>query len=151
MTISLKARIIEARNEARKARQDDVLKVMQSVIADIEKREKAGDRAVELTDAEVLGVLEKAAETRKETAAIFRKAGRDERAEIEEKEVLYISRFIPEKMSREETEALVLEFVEKNDLKGTGMKSMKIIMGEFNQNILIDRSILADVAKSFLV
>ncbi len=56
----------------------------------------------ELTEAEVLSLVQSEAKRRKESATAFRDAGRTEAADKEEAELAVLSQFLPEQVSEEE-------------------------------------------------
>jgi uncharacterized protein len=71
-------------------------------------------------DALVTEVLQKMVKQRRESADIYRKNGRDDRAQVEEAEVAVIERFLPAQMSDEEASAAIKAIVAE-----TGASSMK--------------------------
>jgi uncharacterized protein YqeY len=84
---------------------------------DIEARTGGG---AEDDDALVTGVLQKMVKQRRESAEIYRKNGREDRAAVEEREIAVIERFLPAQMSDAEAEAKIREIVAE-----TGASSMK--------------------------
>ena len=71
-------------------------------------------------DALVTEVLQKMVKQRRESADIYRKNGRDDRAQVEEAEIAVIERFLPAQMSDEEAAAAI-----KGIVAETGASSMK--------------------------
>ena len=71
-------------------------------------------------DTLVTEVLQKMVKQRRESAEIYRKNGRDDRAQIEEAEIAVIERFLPPQLSDAEAEAKIREIVAE-----TGASSMK--------------------------
>jgi uncharacterized protein YqeY len=71
-------------------------------------------------DALVTEVLQKMVKQRRESADIYRKNGRADRAEAEEAEIAVIERFLPAQMSDAEAEAAIKAIVAE-----TGASSMK--------------------------
>jgi len=71
-------------------------------------------------DALVTEVLQKMVKQRRESADIYRKNGRDDRALVEEAEIAVIERFLPAQMSDAEAEAAI-----KGIVAETGASSMK--------------------------
>ena len=71
-------------------------------------------------DALVTEVLQKMIKQRRESAEIYRKGGREDRAAAEEREIAVIERFLPAQMSDEEAQAKIREIVAE-----TGASSMK--------------------------
>src|SRR6476620_12546764 len=56
-------------------------------------------------DALVTEVLQKMVKQRRESAELYRKGGREDRAEVEEAEIAVIERFLPQQLSDAEAEA----------------------------------------------
>jgi uncharacterized protein YqeY len=71
-------------------------------------------------DALVTEVLQKMVKQRRESADIYRKNGREDRAAAEEAEIAVIERFLPAQLSEAEAEAKIREIVAE-----TGASSMK--------------------------
>ena len=71
-------------------------------------------------DALVTEVLQKMVKQRRESADIYRKNGREDRAAAEETEIAVIERFLPAQLSDAEAEAKIREIVAE-----TGASSMK--------------------------
>ena len=71
-------------------------------------------------DALVSEVLQKMVKQRRESADIYRKNGRDDRAQVEEAEIAVIERFLPQQLSDAEAEAQIRAIVAE-----TGASSMK--------------------------
>ena len=63
-------------------------------------------RGRDLTDEEVVDVLTKQVKQRRESIAMFREAGRDDRAAAEEAEAAILAEFLPEQLSEDEIVAL---------------------------------------------
>jgi len=84
---------------------------------DIELR--TADKAPD-DDQLVTEVLQKMIKQRRESADIYRKNGRDDRAATEESEIAVIERFLPKQLSNEEARAAIQAIVAK-----TGASSMK--------------------------
>ena len=76
--------------------------------------------APEDDDVLVTGVLQKMVKQRRESADIYRKNGREDRAVAEETEIGVIERFLPAQMSEAEAQAKIREIVAE-----TGASSMK--------------------------
>jgi len=71
-------------------------------------------------DVLVTEVLQKMVKQRRESADIYRKNGRDDRASVEEAEIATIERFLPAQMSASEADAAIQSIVAE-----TGASSMK--------------------------
>jgi uncharacterized protein YqeY len=68
----------------------------------------------------VTEVLQKMVKQRRESADIYRKNGRDDRAQVEEAEIAVIERFLPKQLSDAEADAQIRAIVAE-----TGASSMK--------------------------
>jgi len=71
-------------------------------------------------DTLVTEVLQKMVKQRRESAEIYRKNGREDRAAVEEAEIAVIERFLPQQLGDAEAEAKIREIVAE-----TGASSMK--------------------------
>lgn len=87
------------------------------------------DAGHELTDEEILAVLEKQAKQRKDSITQFEQAGRNELAEHEKAELAIIEKFLPEKMSEDEIRAVVKAKIAENQDADFG-RVMGAVMGE---------------------
>ena len=71
-------------------------------------------------DTLVIEVLQKMVKQRRESAEVYRQAGREDRAVVEEAEIGVIERFLPKQLSDEEAQSQIREIVAE-----TGASSMK--------------------------
>jgi hypothetical protein len=71
-------------------------------------------------DALVTEVLQKMIKQRRESAEVYRKGGREDRAAAEEAEIAVIERFLPAQLSQQEAEAKIHAIIAE-----TGASSMK--------------------------
>jgi uncharacterized protein YqeY len=71
-------------------------------------------------DALVTEVLQKMVKQRRESAEVYRKGGREDRAAAEEAEIAVIERFLPQQLSDEEAQAQIRAIIAE-----TGASSMK--------------------------
>jgi uncharacterized protein YqeY len=95
------------------------LRLMQAAIKNRDIELRTSDSAPD-DDALVTGVLQKMVKQRRESAEIYRKNDRADRAEIEEAEIAVIERFLPAQMSDDEAAAKIRGIVAE-----TGASSMK--------------------------
>jgi len=77
-------------------------------------------------DALVTGVLQKMVKQRRESADIYRKNGREDRADAEEAEIAVIERFLPAQMSETEAQATIRAIVA--EAGASSMKDMGRVM-----------------------
>jgi len=97
-----------------------VLSLLQN--REIEKR--GTGQAPVLGDEEVIEIMQREVKKRREAIELFRKGGRPELAEKEEKELIFINEYLPARMRREEIVVLVCE------LKKSGLNDFNSLMKE---------------------
>ena len=95
------------------------LRLVQAAIKNRDIEARTGS-APKDDDALVTEVLQKMVKQRRESADIYRKNGREDRAEAEEAEIGVIERFLPQQLSQEEAQAQIRAIVAE-----TGASSMK--------------------------
>lgn len=134
---------MKARNTAR----TECLKMVKAAFMEL-KTASNGVRNPE--DSDLLKVLQKLAKQRKETASVYREAGRTDLAEKEQKEYEVISEYLPKMMSEDEIKTLVEKTVA--DFGASSMKDMGKVMGFINKTYAgqVDGSIVAKYVKEKL-
>ncbi len=95
------------------------LRLVQAAIKNRDIELRTSDKLPE-DDLLVTEVLQKMVKQRRESADIYRKNGRDDRAATEEAEIAVIERFLPKQLSDAEAEAAVRDIIAE-----TGAASMK--------------------------
>lgn len=103
----LKARLRTDLNTAMKARDELTTATLRMVLTAVTTEEVAGKAARVLSDGEVLRILGKEANKRREAAEAFAAAGRFESAERERAEGSVIDRYLPSQLSDEQLADLV--------------------------------------------
>ncbi|MDO9584264.1 MAG: GatB/YqeY domain-containing protein [Desulfomicrobium sp.] len=128
--MSLSVRIEKDYVTAFKARKTDEVAVLRMLKAAVKNKQVELRR--ELADNEILDVVSKQVKQRQESIDQFRAAGRIDLAEIEEREHLILSAYLPTALSPAELEAAVASTIQTlgaSDMKDMG-KVMNAIMGE---------------------
>ena len=100
---TLKARITEDMKTAMRAKDTARLSTVRMLLAAIKQREV--DERIELTDADVLAVIEKMQKQRKDSIAQFEAGRREDLAAIERAEVVVLTAYMPAQLSVDETES----------------------------------------------
>jgi uncharacterized protein YqeY len=80
----------------------------------------------QLSDDDLLGLLQKMIKQRQESVELYDKGGRNELAEQERGEIAIIREFLPQQMSDEEAKAAIAEIIRQEG--ATGMKDMGKVM-----------------------
>lgn len=103
---------------AMKRRDDVATSALRMAIAAVKQAAVAGKEAVELTDDEILKVINKEVKRRDEAAEAFRKADRPDRADREEAERAVLSAYLPAALSPDELDALISETLAEGGFSG---------------------------------
>jgi len=106
---TLSQRIESAMRDAMRARDERRTQTLRMAMAAAHNVRIA--RGGELTDADVVDVLTKQVKQRRESIAMYRDAGREERAAAEEAESAILAEFLPQQLSEAEVESLVREAI----------------------------------------
>jgi len=122
--MTLKKDLQTALTQAMKNR-DELRKIpLRLVMAAVKEAEI--DKKEELTDGEILRILQKETKARLDTIADAEKAGRPDLVEQAEKELAVLKEFLPEEFSAEKIEALVKETIA--ELGASSMADMGAVM-----------------------
>ena len=122
---ALKTRINDDVKAAMRSKDKERLATLRLLTAAIKQKEV--DERIELNDDQIITVLEKMLKQRKDSIQQYEKAGRDELAEAERKEVTILQEYMPEQLSDAEIDALIDEAI--NATGASAMKDMGKVMG----------------------
>ena len=133
-----------------KAGNDIAKSTIRMALSAITNAEVAGDEAVELTDDQVIKVLQSEVKKRQESAEVYEQAGRTDAATKERAEAEVLSVYLPAAMSQEELVAVVQEEVARAGAKG--MKAMGAVVKAVRERVGsgADGSKIADLVKAAL-
>lgn len=123
--MTLKAQISEDMKSAMRAKETERLGTIRLLQAAIKQREV--DERVELTDADVISVIEKMLKQRRDSIAAYEKANRDDLAEVEKAEVTVLQVYLPKQLTEDEIKAILEKAV--TDTGASSMKDMGKVMG----------------------
>ena len=123
--MSLKNQITEDMKTAMRAKDSVRLGAIRLLLAAIKQREV--DERIELTDADVISVIEKMLKQRRDSIAAFELAKRDDLADIEKFEVSVLQTYMPKQMSDAEISAIVDQVIA--DSGAQGAKDMGKVVG----------------------
>src|ERR1044071_3318552 len=124
LKISLKQQISEDMKTAMRAKDSARLSAIRLILAAIKQKEV--DERVELTDPDVVGILEKMIKQRRESIAQYEKAARNDLADVEKFEIGVLSAYLPQQMSEAEVQAAVAAAVA--EAGASSMKDMGKVM-----------------------
>lgn len=122
----LKARLTEDMKISMKAKDKPRLATIRLALAEIKQREV--DERKDLSDADVLAVIDKMVKQRRDSASQFDEAGRDDLAAQEKAEIEVLIEYLPTPLTDDEINALIDQAMAK--VGATDMKGMGQIMAE---------------------
>lgn len=105
----LKQRIQDDMKAALKAGDKPRLGALRLIVAAIKQKEI--DERIELSDDQVLGVLEKMIKQRRDSIEQFRRAAREDLAQKEEAELSLCQSYLPQPLGEEDLQRLILEAI----------------------------------------
>ncbi|WP_456436808.1 GatB/YqeY domain-containing protein [Desulfurobacterium sp.] len=146
--MGLKERLIKDMKEAMKARDKVKLSTIRMINSLIKNAEI--DKRGELTDEEIVSLLQKYAKQRRESIELYEKGGRRDLVEKEKAELAIVESYLPEQMSEDEIRRIVEEAI-----AGTGASSpkdlgkvMKVVMPKVKGKA--DGSVVNRIARELL-
>lgn len=129
---SLKEKLSSAVKDAMRSKDKDrlvTLRMAQAAVKQIEVDERR-----ELTDDDVLKVLDKMLKQRRDAAAQYDDAGRGELADKERSEMVIIEEFMPAALSEDDLDALIRATI--NATGASSMQDMGSVMNELKPQVL---------------
>lgn len=123
--MTLKAQISEDMKTAMRAKDSVRLGAIRLLQSAIKQREV--DERIELSDADVITVIEKMLKQRRDSIAAFESANRTDLADIEKFEVAVLQTYMPKQLSDEELNQIITQVIA--DSGATGAKDMGKVVG----------------------
>ena len=121
----MRERILNDLKTAMKNQDKDTLKVVRMVKGSMQLEEINLKR--ELSDDEVIGVISKEIKTRRDSIKEFIKGNRPELVEETEKEIKILENYLPEQLTLEEVDNIIVEAIKS--VEANGMQDMGKVMG----------------------
>jgi uncharacterized protein YqeY len=122
--MTLKARITEDMKAAMRARATARLSTIRLLLAAMKQKEV--DERVELSDADIVGVIDKMIKQRRESITQFEAGGRADLAEAERAEIEVLQGYMPQRLSESEIDAVIDSTIASAG--ATGMAAMGKVM-----------------------
>ena len=147
--MTLEERIQQDLVLAMKNHQENALAALRSIKTAIQN-EKTNGTYHELTDTDVVGIIQKLVKQRKESMDIYSQAGRNELADKEQKEMLVLMEYVPKQLTEEEVEEKVKEIIAETG--ASSMKDMGKVMGLATQRMkgLAEGKTISQIVKNLL-
>ncbi|GGG40943.1 GatB/YqeY domain-containing protein [Bizionia arctica] len=131
--MSLQEDIMTAMKTAMKSKDQMALTALRAVKSAILLAQTESGAKLELTEEQELKILQKQVKQRKDSAAIYLEQSREDLAAPELAEAEVISQFLPEALTDEEIEKVVVMTIES--VGAEGMKDMGKVMGIVSQEL----------------
>ena len=125
--MSLQQEVMEKLKEARKAKDSVALESLRAIKSAILLAQTESGASSNLTEDKELKILQKLVKQRKDSAAIFMEQDRQDLAQPELDQAAVIEQFLPEPLTEEEIEKVVVATIAQVDAQG--MKDMGKVMG----------------------
>ena len=122
--MSLKHQITEDMKTAMRAKDSVRLGVIRLLLAAVKQREV--DERIELTDIDVIAVIEKMLKQRRDSISAYESANRTDLADIEKFEVTVLQAYLPQQLSEDEIKALLEKVIAESG--AMDMKDMGAVM-----------------------
>ncbi len=148
----LKEQIEKKLNQALKEKDKNTyptLRLIVSAIKDAEIANRSKGKK-DISDSDITALLKKMIKQRNESCAVYKKAGRAELLENENKEIEVINTFLPKQLGDEETKKLCEDVVKK--VNANSIKDMGKVMSELKSNHgdVLDFSKVNQIIKNIL-
>lgn len=131
--MTLKEKLETDLSAAIKARDEVRARTLRMALTAVKNEEVAGKRSRELSDDDVVKVLTREAKKRREAAAAFADAGRDEQAKAERDEGAVLEEYLPAQLGDEELTALVADAIAETG--ASGPRAMGQVMKAVNPKV----------------
>ncbi|KOY51060.1 GatB/YqeY domain-containing protein [Polaribacter dokdonensis] len=131
--MSLQKQVMTKMKEAMKAKDAVALQALRAVKSAFLLAKTESGAQEEISEEQELKIIQKQVKQRKDSAAIFLKQGREDLAAPELAEIAVLEQFLPEALSEEEIEKVVLATIA--DLKAESMKDMGKVMGVVSKKL----------------
>jgi hypothetical protein len=125
--MSLQKQIMEEMKAAMKSKDTIALQALRSVKSAFLLAKTETGAGEDLSEEQEIKIIQKQVKQRKDSAAIFIKQDRQDLAEPELKEIVVLEKFLPEALSEDKIEEVVINTIQK--LGASGMKDMGKVMG----------------------
>ena len=131
--MSIQKQVMDQMKVAMKAKDTLALQALRAVKSAFLLAKTATGSQEEITAEQEVKIIQKQVKQRKDSAAIFIEQGREDLAAPELVEVAILEQFLPEALSEEDIEKVVLETIAK--IGAAGMKDMGKVMGMVSKQL----------------
>ncbi|NKI25704.1 GatB/YqeY domain-containing protein [Arenibacter sp. 6A1] len=148
--MSLQQRIMEDMKAAMRAKDTVALESLRAIKSALLLAKTETGSGEELSEEEEVKLVQKLVKQRKDSAAIYIEQGREDLAAPEIAQAAVIEKFLPEQLSEEEVEKVVLQTIESTG--ASGMKDMGKVMGLVSKELAgkADGKTISNIVKNKL-
>ena len=125
--MNLQEKVMTEMKAAMKAKDTVALESLRAVKSAILLAKTDKGAGAELSEEEEIKLVQKLVKQRKDSAAIYQEQGREDLAEPELAQVAVIEKFLPEQLTEEEIEKVVVQTIDS--VGASGMQDMGKVMG----------------------
>lgn len=108
------------------------------------------EKGADLTEQEEIKIAKKEAKKRKDSIEAYKKAGREELAQKEQKELEILQEFLPKQMSAEEMEKVIVDAIDQTGAEGPRDMGKVIAYVMKNVGDKVDGSTVSKITKAKL-
>ena len=146
--MSLSQRLEAAMRDSMRARDEQRTQTLRMAMAAAHNQKIAKRR--DLTDDEVVEVLTKQVKQRRESIAMYRDGGREDRAAAEEAEAVILAEFLPQQLTETEVEEMARTAISETGATSPG--DLGRVMGTLSQRTKgrADGKLVSDVVRRLL-
>ncbi|MDL5513132.1 GatB/YqeY domain-containing protein [Arenibacter sp. M-2] len=131
--MGLQQRVMEDMKAAMRAKDSVALESLRAIKSALLLAQTETGPGTELSEEEEVKLVQKLVKQRKDSAAIYKEQGREDLAEPELAQALIIEKFLPEQLTEEEIEKVVVQTIDA--IGASGMKDMGKVMGIVSQEL----------------
>ncbi len=149
--MSLQQQVMEKMKEAMKAKDKVALESLRAIKSALLLASTESGSDGEMSEQAEIQLVQKLVKQRKDSATIFIEQGRQDLADPELAQIAVIEQFLPEQMSEEEVEKVVVETIASTGAEG--MKDMGKVMGIISKKLAgqADGKTISTIVKSKLM
>eukprot|EP01089_Gocevia_fonbrunei_P017164 TRINITY_DN5487_c0_g1_i2.p1 TRINITY_DN5487_c0_g1~~TRINITY_DN5487_c0_g1_i2.p1 ORF type:complete len:150 (+),score=40.70 TRINITY_DN5487_c0_g1_i2:242-691(+) len=131
--MGLQQRVMEDMKAAMKAKDTVALESLRAIKSALLLAQTETGPGTELSEEDEVKLVQKLVKQRKDSAAIYKEQGREDLAEPELAQAVIIEKFLPEQLTEEEIEKVVVKTIVA--VGASGMKDMGKVMGIVSQEL----------------
>jgi uncharacterized protein YqeY len=149
--MSLQTQIMDKMKAAMKSKDTVALQALRAVKSAFLLAKTATGVQEDITEDQEIKIIQKQVKQRKDSAAIFIQQNRQDLADPELAEIAVLEQFLPEALSEEEIEKVVIKTIAQ--LGASGMKDMGAVMGKVSTELSgkADGKIISTLVKKNLM